>query len=249
MLLAVDIGNSNIKLGVFDGDRLTSKLSVPTLREITAEHLSDILRTRIDAEIDAAIVCSVVPELDDAMTGFVRDRFTLEPRYVANTDDFGLRIHYEPLEDAGADRLVNSFSAAEKYGVPVVVCSLGTATTIDIVNEGRELIGGLIAPGLNALSTALSMSASRLPEVSIEKPETVIQNTTIGSIRSGVVHGYLGMVECLIAAIEREIENEPTVVATGGSASLVAEHSAAIDVVDPDLTLNGLMFLHRRLYA
>jgi type III pantothenate kinase len=169
-----------------------------------------------------------------------------EPAMVTNDLDFGLKIAHRPLEDAGADRLVNAFSAAEKYGVPCIVCSFGTATTIDVADDQRVLVGGLIAPGLNTLVSALKQSTSRLPEVELLKPEKILQNTTVGAIQSGIVHGYIALVDGLLSTVKQETDNA-TVIATGGSAALVAENTDKIDVVDNDLTLDGLRLLYERL--
>src|SRR5258708_4079100 len=141
MLLAVDIGNTNIKFGVFDGEKLTFKLSIPTIRKISVDGLTKVVSGKLPQPISSAIVCSVVPEVEDSLTEFLRQEIGADPVIVRNDFDFGLKINYEPLSAAGTDRLVNSFAAAQKYGVPCVVCSFGTATTIDVVNANRTLLG------------------------------------------------------------------------------------------------------------
>lgn len=248
MLLAVDIGNSRIKFGVFDREKLLAKVSIPATRDITPHAISSVLNDKLPQRITASIVCSVVPEIEEAVRGFAVDRSGVEPIMVTNDLDLGLKINYQPLEDAGTDRLVNAISAAEKYGVPCIVCSFGTATTIDFINKEREFVGGLIAPGMNTLAEALKQSTSRLPQVEIVKPEKVLQNTTVGSIQSGIVNGYFGLVDGLLTAVKDEIGGAK-VVATGGSASMVAENTRGIDVVDNDLTLYGLRRLYERLNA
>jgi type III pantothenate kinase len=145
MLLAVDIGNSNIKFGVYDDERLISKVSIPTNHNAIADELKQTLGERLAHPFTAAMICSVVPEIEDLLTGFLRNEIKVEPVIVTNGFDFGLKINYEPLSAIGTDRLVNSFAATEKYGVPCVVCSFGTATTIDVVNADRVLLGGVIA--------------------------------------------------------------------------------------------------------
>ena len=248
MLLAVDIGNSRIKFGLFDGEQLVSKLSIPTIRDITAEGLTKALADKLFQGINAAIVSSVVHEINSAMLSFISSQFGVDAMLVTNDLDFGMQIDYFPLEDAGSDRLVNTFSAVEKYGAPCIVCSFGTALTIDLVDENRVLKGGLIAPGMNTLATALKLTTSRLPEVEIDKPPTVIQNTTVGSLQSGIVRGYFGLVDGLLSAVKEEIGDRLKVIATGGFASLIAENTSQIDVVDPDLMLDGLYRLYRRLH-
>jgi type III pantothenate kinase len=249
MLLAIDIGNTNTKLGVFDRENLTSKISIPTSREITPDALGKLLSDKINPPISAAIISSVVPEIDDAFREFIATHFDVTTTFVRHDLDFGLKINYRPPEDTGADRLVNAFAATEKYGAPCIVCSFGTAMTIDVVNENRELIGGLIAPGMNTLATALKLTTSKLPEVEIKKPASAIQNTTVGAIQSGIVYGYFGLVECLLISVKKEIGTEPKTIATGGIASMIAENIDQIDVVDKDLTLDGLRLLHERIHA
>lgn len=246
MILTVDIGNTNTKFGVFDGERLVGKLSVPTLRDVSAASLSKILSQRVDKTFDAAIVCSVVPGANAAVADAIRTSFGVNARFVQNDDDLGLDIKYKPLEDAGTDRLVNAFAAVEKYGSPCIVCSFGTATTIDVVNKYRVLTGGLIAPGIRSMSAAMKLTTSRLPEVEIEMTDGILQNTTVECLRSGIVNGYISMVHGLIDRIKREIDEEPKVIATGGYATLVAENSDFIDTVDTELLLTGLQQLHAR---
>ncbi len=249
MLLAVDIGNTNVKFGVYDGESLIAKLSVPTIRDISAAGLTKVVGSRVTHEISAAIVSSVVPEVDAAMREFINKSFGVAPLFVANDCDLGLTIKYEPLEDAGSDRLVNTFAAVEKYGVPVIVCSFGTALTIDYVNKYHVLIGGLIAPGMNTLAAALKLTTSKLPEVAIEKPDAVIQNTTVASIQSGIVYGYFGLVESLLAKIKTEMGDDAHVIATGGFAALIERNTTQINAVDENLLLGGLQRLHARLTA
>ncbi|MFZ1700321.1 MAG: type III pantothenate kinase [Pyrinomonadaceae bacterium] len=249
MLLAVDIGNSRIKFGIFSGDTLISKLSIPTIRDISAPELMSAIGDKVERSVTEVIVSSVVPEVNTAVRSYIESHFGVEPYFVTNDADFGLQINYHPLEDAGSDRLINTFSAVEKYGAPCIVCSFGTALTIDHVDENRVLTGGLIAPGMNTLAAALKLTTSRLPEVEIEKPANVIQNTTVGSIRSGIVYGYFGLFEGLIQRLKDEIDGNPKVVATGGFAELISGNTDQIDVVDKDLMLDGLRMLARRRSA
>lgn len=245
MLLAIDIGNTNTKLGVFEGENLTSKISIPTSREITPDALAKILRDKITQPITAAIISSVVHEADNSFREYIAAQFDVATVFVSHDLDFGLSINYEPPEDTGADRLVNAFAAVEKYGVPCIVCSFGTAMTVDVVNEDRELIGGLIAPGMKTLAVALKLTTSKLPEVAIEKPTNVIQNTTVGAIQSGIVYGFFSLVHGLLTAVKKEA-GDMQVIATGGFAQMMAESCDQIDVVDKDLTLDGLRRLHER---
>ncbi|MEQ1606222.1 MAG: type III pantothenate kinase [Pyrinomonadaceae bacterium] len=244
MLLAVDIGNTNIKFGIYDGENLVQKSRVPTDHDLGR---ISTLFDKSNCPIAKAIVCSVVPEINGSLTDQISNEFEVSALVVTNDLDFGLDITYEPLSAVGTDRLVNVFSAVEKYGGPCVVCSFGTALTIDAVDETRLLKGGLIAPGMATMAKALNLNTSKLPEVAIEKPPTAIQNTTIGSIQSGIVYGYFGLAASLIERVKAESSNKAKVIATGGFANMVAENTDQIDIVDENLLLDGLMLLHKRL--
>ena len=245
MFLAVDIGNTSIKFGLFDGQTLTSKFSIPTNRDETSDELRLAVGDRLSASIEGAIVCSVVPPVRDAVTSFLREAVGVEPKFVDNSFDFGLMITYDPLESLGTDRLVAAFAAAEKYGAPVVVCSVGTATTIDVVSNDREFLGGVIAPGMGAMAEALHLKAARLPKVDITRPDKLLGNSTVDSIRSGVYNGYFAMVSGLIAMFKKRVGGDTRVIATGGNAELAATECDSIDVVDSDLVLRGLNALSR----
>ena len=248
MFLAIDIGNSSIKFGVFDGESLTTKFSIPTRRNYSASEIANQVDHQMPTSIDAAIVCSVVPEVDNAIAKFINDTFQIEPRFARSTDDLGLSINFS-VETTGADRLVNSFAAAEKYGVPCVVVSFGTATTIDAVGAEREYLGGLIAPGVKVSAEALALAASKLPVVELTKPTNVIAQTTVDAIRSGVVNGHIAMVDGLLKQIIEQLDGNPKIVATGGFAALLASEIEQIEIVDDDLTLNGLSALYKRHHS
>lgn len=242
MLLAVDIGNSAIKFGLFQDDKLTEKFSITTKRNTSAGEIKLDVGDRL-GNVEGSIVCSVVPELEAAMHEFLRDATGSSPVFVDNYFDFGLKISYEPLESLGTDRLVTAFAAVEKYGAPCIVCSLGTATTIDVISESREFLGGVIAPGMDALAEALHLKTSKLPKVEMTWPESLIGNSTAGAIQSGVYHGYVAMVEGLIETIRAEYGSK--VVATGGNAGVLSNKSGAETVRDEDLTLDGLRSLYK----
>jgi len=242
MLLCVDIGNSSIKFGVFDQDKLTTKFSIPTKRDYTPATLSEEIGDRLPPDIDQAIICSVVPELDHAVTDHLSHFLHVQPRFVSQTDDFGFTVNF-PLTTTGTDRLVNASAAARKYGVPVIVVSLGTATTIDVVNSRREYIGGLIAPGIKVSAKALSLATSKLPEVEISKPEKAIGQTTETAIRSGLFYGHSSMIDGLLKRVAGELGEKPKVIATGGLAQLLAPDISLVNVIDEDLTLEGLMMI------
>lgn len=249
MLLAIDIGNTSTKFGIFESGTLIDKFVIPTLRDYTVDELLfDRLRYVNERFflIDAAIVSSVVPEMNDTLTKACQELLKVTPRFVDHTFDLGLTINYDPPASVGSDRLVNAAAAAAKYGSPVIVCSFGTATTIDAVNGKSEYIGGTISPGMKMLAEALHLKTSKLPLVSIEMPENVVGTTTEGSIRSGVFYGYIGLVEGILERMIEELGERPKVVGTGGFASVIAENSSIIGVVDENLTLEGLLFVAER---
>ncbi|NOT48969.1 MAG: type III pantothenate kinase [Acidobacteria bacterium] len=249
MLLAIDIGNSTTKFGIFESGSLIDKFVIPTVLDYTVDELSfDRLRYTDDRffQIDAAIVSSVVPEMNGTLAEACKKLLKITPSFVDYTFDFGMNVGYDPPSAAGTDRLVNAAAAAAKYGVPVIACSFGTATTIDVVDSDRKYLGGTISPGLKTLVEALHLKTSKLPLVTIERPKNVIGNTTKGSINSGTYYGHIGMVEGILQRIFEELGQKPKVVATGGFASVVAENSSLIDVVDENLTLEGLLRLAER---
>ena len=243
MLLAVDIGNTSTKFGVFNGGDLTFKVSYPTGE--TPIELAD----EIAGDITAAIACSVVPDTNNNLAALILKRFDAKTVFVTNDLDFGLDIKYEPLDGAGTDRIVNAFAAVERYGAPVIVCSLGTATTIDVVNEKKELLGGLIAAGMRTSAKTLHVNTAQLPEVAIEKPDQLVNQTSETAIQAGIFYSQVGLIETTVARISRELPTKPKVIATGGFAEMIASECAVMDVVDEELLLHGLRLLHTRLYG
>ncbi|MEP6901618.1 MAG: type III pantothenate kinase [Actinomycetota bacterium] len=246
MLLAIDIGNSSTKLGVFDNETLLKRLIIPTIRSKSADEIYDSLQDEINGQFSVVVISSVVPELNDSFREFGKKYFNQAPIFVNYTFDFGFKINYKPPESAGADRLVAAFAAREKYGKPCIICDFGTATTIDAVNPQNEYLGGIIAPGINTLSEALFIKTSKLPRVEIRKPATVIGNSTVGSIQSGIFYGYIGLTEGIISRMIDELGENPKVIATGGFANLIAENCDLIEIVDENLILEGLRLIYEK---
>ena len=253
MLLAIDIGNSSIKFGIFNGEELFHKFSIQTKRDYTADELMfDRLKLVddqfIQVDIATCVISSVVPELNPVFAEVCRELFRVTPWFVDRTWDFGLNVNYDPPESMGVDRLVNAFAAVSKYGKPSIICSLGTATTIDAVNGAGDFLGGVIAPGMVVSARALQVMTAKLPNVPIEKPKTVFGTTTTGSIQAGLVFGHAAMVEGIIRRMLMETAGfsssaELNIVATGGFAKLIAPEVPSITRVDENLTLEGLRFL------
>ena len=249
MLLAIDIGNSLIKFGIFESSALIDKFSIPTERDYSPDEL---LFGRLHKNgsrfltYDAVAVSSVVPELDETFRKALTASFNVIPCFIDHSYDFGLKIKYKPASAAGIDRLINASAAAEKYGVPVIACSFGTATTFDVVNANTEYPGGAIAPGLRVLSHALHLKTAKLPEINITEPEKVIGSTTESSISSGIFFGYIGMVEGILTRMFAELSLRPKVIATGGLAATVAGKCSLIGIVDENLTLDGIRKITER---
>ncbi|HSR68827.1 MAG TPA: type III pantothenate kinase [Acidobacteriota bacterium] len=245
MLLAIDIGNTNIVLGVFEGDELVRSWRVSTRKDQTADEYGVFLRNlfqldEIDTRKIADIaICSVVPPLNDTFVKMARLYFGRKPAFVDPISQDLMPIRYQPASDVGADRIVNAVAVRSRLGTPAVVVDFGTATTFDAVSREGEYLGGVIAPGVGISADALFARASRLPRVEIRRPAQVIGQSTVNSIQSGIYYGYLGLVDGILKRMSAELGGA-RVVATGGLAPLLKDESSGIEAVEPDLTLYGL---------
>jgi len=246
MLLAIDIGNSSIKFGVFDNEKLVSRFTIPTIRTLNSDEINSQISDKINHKISAIVISSVVTELREAFQNFGEKFFNISPFFVDNTFDFGLEIKYFPPENLGVDRIIAAFAAVEKYGKPCIVCDFGTATNIEVVNSKGVYLGGTIVAGINLLADALHRRTSKLPLVELAKPEKVIGNSTISCIQSGVFYGYVGLTEGIINKIIDELGEIPKVVATGGYAKLIAENTEIIEIIDENLMLEGLRLIYEK---
>jgi type III pantothenate kinase len=249
-LLVVDLGNTNIVLGVYHGEELVNSWRLATARERTADEYGILARQLIGdamhASLEGAIVASVVPPLNSAISFMIRKYFGIDPLFVEPGVKTGIAIHVDNPQEVGADRIVNCAAAHDRYGGPTVIVDFGTATTFDVVTANAEFIGGVIAPGLNISAEALFARAARLPRVDIRRPDRVIGTNTVVNMQSGIYFGYLGLVDGILARVKLEVPELRRVVATGGLASLFAEESEHIDDVDPELTLKGLKIIYDR---
>jgi type III pantothenate kinase len=255
MLLAIDVGNTNIVVGVFDGARLIVSWRLLTLRERTADEVGLMVvglfgHEQIElSRIDAVVMASVVPPLTPIMRSMVKRYFKHDPLVVDPTTNAGMTILYERPAEVGADRIANAIAAYEQYGrlgLPLVVADLGTATTFDAITAKGEYLGGVICPGPQIAADALFQRAARLPRVDVRKPKTVIGRTTVGAIESGLFYGYLGMVEGLITRMASELGGRITAIATGGLAPLIVPETRLFDAMEPDITLHGLRIIWER---
>lgn len=252
MLLVVDIGNTNIVFGLFEGDQINNHWRISSDKSRTSDEYGVLFKKLIDIkEIDtkkikgAAISC-VVPTLLETILEAINTYFKVDPIIVGPGIKTGMPILYHNPKEVGADRIVNGVGAYEKFHKSVVVVDFGTATTFDCISEKGEYLGGLITTGLHVSAEALYQKASKLPRVEIVKPEQVIGKTTVESIQSGLVHGYAGLVDGIVKKIKAEMKTEPRVIATGGSAELIARESESIESVDDFLTLKGLKLIYER---
>jgi type III pantothenate kinase len=259
MLFAIDVGNSNIVLGVFEGAHLTESWRLATMRERTADEVG-ILVTHLFARSSIAldrvggiILSSVVPPLTRTMEEMAERYFGRPPLTVdPATTNTGMPVLYTPASDVGADRVVNAVAAYEMYGrathTPVIVVDFGTATTFDAISSAGEYIGGVICPGIGISADALFQRAARLPRVDVRKPPTIIGHTTVTSMQSGLFFGYVSMVDGIVTRMRTELEGgeRASCVATGGMADIIAADTTVIERVDPDLTLEGLRLIWDR---
>ena len=256
MLLAIDIGNTNIVLGVFAGERLEVSWRLATMRDRTADELgvgvAQLFQyNRIDiSQVRAVAISSVVPPLTGTAITMVDRYFKLKPLVVDGDTKTGMPILYENPAEVGADRIVNGVGAYERYGRnparPVIVVDFGTATTFDAISAKGEYLGGVICPGIQISADALFQRAARLPRIDVRKPRQVIGRTTVGSMESGLFYGYIGLVEGLVQRIRGELGPSAICVATGGLAEVIAPETSAIQDVDPELTLQGLRIVWER---
>ena len=253
MLLCIDIGNTNIVLGVVDQDRILEHWRVRTEREMTSDELGIFLGNLFRAsdirmgDIRNIIISCVVPPLLNTMEELSHRYFGVKPMIVGPGLKTGMPIKYDNPKEVGADRIVNSVAAYEKYKCGLIIVDFGTATTFDCVSEDGAWIGGAIAPGVFISSEALFTKASKLPRVEIfSGPKNVIAKDTISAMNVGIVYGYAGMVDGIVNRIKKEIGHKVKVIATGGIAPLIARESETVDAIDENLTLEGLKILYER---
>ena len=256
MLLAIDVGNTNIVLGVFDGRDLVQSWRLQSLRERTADELGLLVdglfaHSRIERlQVRGVILGSVVPPLTPTVIAMAQRYFGVQTLIVDPSASTGMPILYDNPWEVGADRIVNSVAAYEKFGrdaqAPLIVVDFGTATTFDAVSARGEYLGGAICPGVQISADALFQRAARLPRIDVRKPPTIVGRTTVGAMESGLFYGYVGMVEGLVRRMTDELGGHAVCVATGGLADVIAPETPLIQHVDADLTLHGLRIVWER---
>ncbi len=250
MLLTIDIGNTDTALGVFEGEELRVTWHMATRIHCMADEYATLLLNLLryqdlsPSDIEEAALCSVVPPLTTTFEGLLKRYFHFSPLVVGAGVKTGVRIRMDNPREVGADRIVNAAAAHHLYGGPVIITDLGTATTFDTVSKEGDYLGGAVAPGINTAAEALFMRAAMLPRVELTAPKRAIGTNTITAMQSGIVFGYVGLVEGIVTRIKKELGEKTKVVATGGFAELIAKETAVIDVVNSDLTLIGLRLIH-----
>lgn len=252
MLLAIDIGNTNIVWGVYEGRTLAGHWRLATDASRTADEYGILFVNILQQagiephRISDAIISSVVPSLTAVFDEMVEGYFKHTPLIVSSDLDMGIRIAYPNPGEIGSDRLVNAAAAYARYKTSLILVDFGTATTFCAIGQGGDYLGGAIAPGLGIASEALFTRTAKLPKVDLARPKTVIGKDTAGSMQSGLIFGYAGLVDELVTRMQGELGHKATVIATGGLASLIAVESRTIQEVRPFLTLEGLELIYRR---
>ena len=253
MLLVIDVGNTNITMGVFDGTDLHGIYRITTGQNRTSDEFGILMCNILEhsgirlEQIKDAIISSVVPDIMHSLTSGIIKYFNVNPLHVGPGVKTGIRITSVNPKEIGSDRIVDAVAAYELYGGPVLVIDFGTATTYDLITEDGSFVAGITSPGIEISAKALWSDAAKLPKINIEKPASILAKETITSMQAGLVYGYIGQVEYIIKKVKEEsgIQNMK-VVATGGLGKIIADETHMIDVYDTQLTLNGLRIIFEK---
>jgi type III pantothenate kinase len=252
MLLVVDVGNTNIVLGIYHGRKLVCDWRISTDKAKTSDEYGILIRELFRGaglefkDVKAIIISSVVPTLSGVLERLSLNYFGYSPVVVGPGIRTGMPIQYDNPKEVGADRIVNAVAGYEKYKTSLIIVDFGTATTFDYVNRKGEYCGGAIAPGLVISMEALFQRASKLPRVDIIKPPVVIARNTVNSMQAGIFYGYVGLVDEIVSRMRAESKDTPRIIATGGLAGMIAPESKTIEAVEDYLTLEGLRILYER---
>jgi type III pantothenate kinase len=251
LLIAFDVGNTNVTVGVFEGDEVRATWRIATdIERLTDEYAVTVLGLLGTAEIspksiDQAVMASVVPDLAPIFEQLCRRYFGIDPLVVGTGTRTGIRIVYDNPREVGADRIVDVVAALQLYGPPpLIIVDFGTATVFDAVSADGDYLGGAIAPGIGIASEALFERAAKLYRVELERPKNAIGKNTVAAIQSGTLFGYVGLIEGMVARFKKELGGHARVIATGGWAARLAKETQVFDAVDENLTLTGLRLLH-----
>src|SRR5574341_1443638 len=250
MLLAIDIGNTNVVLGVFDEEKLVESWRVGTKTQITSDEYAMVLKDLFGfaglelKQVTGVIISTVVPPLLPVMAEMSRKYFKLEPLVVTHDIRTGITLRYDNPGEIGADRIVNAAAAYRMFGGPLIIIDFGTATTFCAVTKAGEYLGGAIVPGVKISAEALFQRASKLPRFELVKPAAIIGKDTVSAMQAGIIYGYAGLVDGIVERMKKELSPDAMVVATGGLAELVAPETQSIKEIKPHLTLEGLRLLY-----
>lgn len=252
MILVVDVGNTNIVLGLYADRVLTHHWRLSTNRSATVDEYGIMITNLFQiagvkaGQIEGVILSSVVPPIMNTLEQLFVQYVGKEALIVGPGIKTGLNVRYENPKEVGADRIVNAVAGIEKYGSPLIVVDFGTATTFDYIDPSGAYLGGAIVPGIGISAEALYQRAAKLPRIDLAKPRTVVGRNTVASMQAGIIFGYAGQVDGIVRRIFKETQTNPRVIATGGLAELIAGESETIELVDPMLTLEGLRIIYER---
>jgi len=250
MLLAIDVGNTNITLGIYDGEALGPRWRLATVHERMADEYGLQLIGLIQhvgfrpESVTAAAMASVVPPLTGTWVQVCKTYLNIDPLVVETGVKTGVRVRYDDPKQVGADRIVDAAAVQKLYGGPACIVDFGTATTFDAISEKGDYLGGAIAPGINIAADALFRRAAKLPRVDIARPPSPIGTNTVHSMQSGLLYGYVGLVEGMVARFRNELGANMKVIGTGGLAELIAQETNVIQIIAPWLTLDGLKIVY-----
>lgn len=252
MLLVIDIGNTNITMGLYENHSLKGTYRLTTKMQRTSDEFGFMLLSFLTAsstkaeDIHDIIISSVVPKINYSFTSCIKKYLHKEPIMVGPGIKTGISIRIDNPTSLGADRLVDAAGAYYTYGGPCLIIDFGTATTYDVVSEKGEFIGGATAPGIGICTNALSSQAAKLPEIEIAKPDKIIAKNTVKSMQAGIVYGYIGQTEYIIKKIKEEYGKDMKVISTGGLGRIIANETDLIDIHDADLTFKGLKIIYEK---
>ncbi len=253
MLLAIDIGNTNIVIGVYDGDKLVAEWRVTSSATRTADEMWLMIKSFCTdagispAQLTGVGISSVVPNLTSIFEAIARKYINVEPVVVSGNLDLGITVHYKDPSAVGADRICNAIAGFKKYGGPLIVIDFGTATTFDVVAKNGDFLGGVIALGLESTAAELHRRAAKLPKIELHFPDKVIGTDTASSMQAGVMFSAVDAVEGIVRRIQSELGSKAKVIATGGLSSIVAKQTKVIEACEPSLVLDGVRLIWERV--